>query len=170
MHYIWNHGVIRYRKLKHNNYRCIHKYKQLLVDVLSSQPKRPHGTESGDRKDIFSVTCPLRLGAVPNVPLRSSIIEHHGRFHGWCFMRCYVSWMHTWTSRPMVLARSRSLCLDTDDRLCYMCQRLKCGQSSHRSANKMNILELMVVKVASCCPVLSRNTIVRNFTSVKSVW
>ena len=69
-----------------------------------------------------------------------------------------------------MLARSRRLCLATHDRLCSLCQGLKCGQSSHRSANKVNILELMLLQIASCCSVLSRNTIVRNSTSVKSVW
>ena len=35
---------------------------------------------------------------------------------------------------------------------------------------KVNMLELMLGQTANYCPIISRNTIVKNFTSVDSIW
>ena len=38
------------------------------------------------------------------------------------------------------------------------------------AAQKCTHLELMLGKIAIYCPVISRNTIVKNSTSIKSIW
>ena len=43
--------------------------------------------------------------------------------------------------------------------------------SRRRTANQKNVpLELMLGQIANFCPVISRNTIIKNSTSVKSIW
>ena len=43
--------------------------------------------------------------------------------------------------------------------------------SRQRTTNQKNVhLELMLGQIANFCPVISRNTIVKNSTSVKSIW
>ena len=43
--------------------------------------------------------------------------------------------------------------------------------SKHRTARqKVNFLELMLGQIANYCPVISRNTLVKNSTSIQSVW
>ena len=43
--------------------------------------------------------------------------------------------------------------------------------SRRRTANQKNAhLELMLGQIANFCPVISRNTMVKNSTSVKSIW
>ena len=47
------------------------------------------------------------------------------------------------------------------------------GGRQHRglsSAQELNYLELMLGQIANFCPVISRNTIIRNSTSIDSVW
>ena len=44
-------------------------------------------------------------------------------------------------------------------------------EASRRTAQqKLSMLELMLGQIANCCPVISRNTVVKNSTSVGSIW
>ena len=40
----------------------------------------------------------------------------------------------------------------------------------HTARQKVNFLELMLGQIANYCPVISRNTLVKNSTSIQSVW
>ena len=40
----------------------------------------------------------------------------------------------------------------------------------HMARQKVNFLELMLGQIANYCPVISRNTLVKNSTSIQSVW
>ena len=44
------------------------------------------------------------------------------------------------------------------------------AESRQTGAQKSNILELMLGQIANFSPIISRNTIVKNSTSVESIW